>query len=208
MPWDGTEVWVAPLDDPGAARMVAGGPGESIWQPSWSPDGRLHWVSDGDGWWNIIREGEQLTDEQAELGYPQWLLGGSTYDFLPDGSIVCVRVRARRWSASACCARASRGSRTSGFPYHAVGYPYVKAQGERVVLVAAGPTEEEAVVSWSAAEGSRVVRQASARPARSGVGARAADARVRERRRAHVPRALVPAHQPRLRGSRRASSRR
>jgi dipeptidyl aminopeptidase/acylaminoacyl peptidase len=160
MPWDGTEVWVAPLDDPGSARRVAGGPGESIWQPSWSPDGRLHWVSDGDGWWNIFREGEQLTDEKAELGYPQWLLGGSTYDFLPDGSIVCVRVQGAMERLGVLHPGRSR-LEDLGLPYDAVGYPYVKALGDRVVLVAAGPTEEEAVVSWSAAEGSRVVRNAN-----------------------------------------------
>jgi dipeptidyl aminopeptidase/acylaminoacyl peptidase len=163
MPWDGTELWVAPLDDPASARQVAGGPGESIWQPSWCPEGVLHWVSDRDGWWNIYREGEQVTDEQAELGYPQWLLGGSTYDFLPDGSIVCVRVQGAVERLGVLRPGESR-LEDLGLPYDAVGYPYVKAQDDRVVLVAAGPTEEEAVVSWSAREGARVVRQASDEP--------------------------------------------
>ena len=92
MPWDGTELWIAPLDDPSRAERVAGGPGESIWQPDWDEQGRLHWVSDRSGWWQLYREYEQLTDEhEAELGYPQWLLGGSTYAFLPGGEIACVR---------------------------------------------------------------------------------------------------------------------
>ena len=33
MPWDGTELWVAPARDPGAARPLAGGPGESVFAP-------------------------------------------------------------------------------------------------------------------------------------------------------------------------------
>ena len=37
------------------------GPDESVFQPEWSADGRLHWVSDRDGWWNLYRDGEQLT---------------------------------------------------------------------------------------------------------------------------------------------------
>src|SRR5215210_1798867 len=84
MPWDGTELW---LD----GELVAGGPEESIWQPEWSPGGELHWVSDRTGWWQLYRHDGQLTDLEAELGYPQWLLGGSTYAFLEDGAIAVVR---------------------------------------------------------------------------------------------------------------------
>ena len=60
MPWDGTELWVADLDDSGAvaaAHRVAGGPHESIFQPMWSPDGMLFFVSDRTGWWNLYRAG-------------------------------------------------------------------------------------------------------------------------------------------------------
>ncbi len=58
MPWDGTELWVARLDEnglPQAPEKVAGGPRESVFQPEWSPDGRLYFVSDRGGWWNIYR---------------------------------------------------------------------------------------------------------------------------------------------------------
>ncbi|MGH9903280.1 MAG: S9 family peptidase, partial [Pyrinomonadaceae bacterium] len=44
MPWDGCELWVAALENPEDMRRVAGGPGESIWQPDWSPAGELHFV--------------------------------------------------------------------------------------------------------------------------------------------------------------------
>ncbi len=60
MPWDGTELWVAAIAADGSlgSRMkVAGGPDESIFQPSWSPDGRLYFVSDRTGWWNLYRAG-------------------------------------------------------------------------------------------------------------------------------------------------------
>ena len=36
-------------------RRVAGGPAESIYQPGWSPDGALYFVSDRDGWWTLYR---------------------------------------------------------------------------------------------------------------------------------------------------------
>jgi hypothetical protein len=58
MPWDGVELWLADLDDDGKPvwpRIVAGGDGESIFQPAFSPAGVLHFVSDRTGWWNLYR---------------------------------------------------------------------------------------------------------------------------------------------------------
>lgn len=82
MPWDGTRLHVAELDEDGRAARVAhlaghgvtpehhgtnplfdevlAYSGESIVEPRWSPDGELFFVSDrlevaGDRWWNIHR---------------------------------------------------------------------------------------------------------------------------------------------------------
>jgi dipeptidyl aminopeptidase/acylaminoacyl peptidase len=89
MPWDGTELWVAALDGSGADR-VAGGPEEAIVNPEWSPDGRLHWVSDLSGWWNLYREGEPLYPARAEFAMPLWELGQTSYVFMDDGRIACA----------------------------------------------------------------------------------------------------------------------
>jgi len=60
MPWVTTYLWVGDLTPDGEiehARQVAGGPGESIFQPEWSPGDDLYFVSDrGSGWWNLHRE--------------------------------------------------------------------------------------------------------------------------------------------------------
>src|SRR5579884_2285128 len=48
MPWDGTDLWVAELGEFGDVwntRRVAGSPQESIFQPEWSLDGTLHFIS-------------------------------------------------------------------------------------------------------------------------------------------------------------------
>ncbi len=105
MPWDGTELWVADLTADGelaAQRRVAGAAAESVLQPAWSPDGRLHFVSDRSGWWNLYRVesggdsargGEiacgvaALAPLAAELAKPPWVFGLQNYDFLPDGRI-------------------------------------------------------------------------------------------------------------------------
>ena len=96
MPWDGTELWVGALTDEGAVvtpRKVAGGERESIFQPTWSPDGVLYFVSDRTNWWNLYRwqgqDIEPVVQLAAELGHTAWLFGMSTYAFESERRIVC-----------------------------------------------------------------------------------------------------------------------
>lgn len=100
MPWDGTELYVAELALDGSvddARLVAGGREESIFQPQWSQDGTLHFVSDRAGWWNLYRERSGVVTPilpmEAEFGLPQWAFGLSAYDFLADGRLACLYVK-------------------------------------------------------------------------------------------------------------------
>ena len=58
MPWDGTELWLGQLNGDGSMaerQLIAGGETRSIYQPQWSPDGTLYFVSDRTGWWNLYR---------------------------------------------------------------------------------------------------------------------------------------------------------
>ena len=95
MPWDGTELWVGDIVDGQVVcgKRVAGGSHESIFQPVWSPDGILHFVSDRSGWWNLYRlhDGayQALYPKDAEFGVPQWVFGLSTYAFASSDRIIC-----------------------------------------------------------------------------------------------------------------------
>ncbi len=97
MPWDGCELWVAAFDSAGrlaSSAHVAGAGDESIFQPEWSSDGSLYFVSDRSGWWNLyrLRDGEttQVTNLEAELGVPYWVFGRSTYTVLSPRHVLCV----------------------------------------------------------------------------------------------------------------------
>jgi dipeptidyl aminopeptidase/acylaminoacyl peptidase len=85
----------------GEAELVAGGPVESIFQPEWSPDGVLYYVSDRTGWWNLYRrvngEVEALLPMEAEFGVPQWVFGMSTFSFESAQRLVCTYIRLGRW---------------------------------------------------------------------------------------------------------------
>ena len=156
MPWDGTELYVASLDRDlglGPARLVAGSQRESISQPRWAADGRLHYVSDRTGWGNLYRDdgefGRALAPRAAEFAEPDWTLGQSSYVFL-DGTIVAS------WH--------SAGRDHLGYLGHdgelvEIGVPYTSigslaAADGAVLAVAGSPTESPAVVRITVPSGS------------------------------------------------------
>ena len=137
MPWDGTELWVTPVRDPGSARPLAAGKGESVFAPAWDSHDRLRFVSDRDGWWNLYRTVadfgapdaaedlppvEQLSAERADLGHPQWLFGGSTHVELDDGSLVVVRTENATEQLYALPAGGG-ALRDLGLPFTSFGWP-------------------------------------------------------------------------------------
>jgi dipeptidyl aminopeptidase/acylaminoacyl peptidase len=165
MPWDGSELWLAPLGDPTGAHLLAGGPAESVFQPEWGSNGRLHFVSDRDGWWNLYRAEndavEQLTAEEADLGHPQWLFGGSTYAFLEGGTIACVQTE-RGTERLFALGPGAWEPRDLGLPFTSFGFPSLSARGSRLAFAAAGPAAETAVVVHDLASGeTETVRSAS-----------------------------------------------
>ncbi|MCA1584556.1 MAG: prolyl oligopeptidase family serine peptidase [Acidobacteria bacterium] len=104
MPWDGTELWVSTLEDDGTLgrrERIAGGSDESIFQPSWSPDGTLYWVSDITGWWNLYRrrggDTEPIHPKAAEFGKAQWTFSMVTYAFITAERLAVTYTENGRW---------------------------------------------------------------------------------------------------------------
>ena len=104
MPWDGTELWVGEISADGSlshTECVTGGVDESIFQPEWSPDGTLYFVSDRTNWWNLYRYQtgtvEPVCEMEAEFGRPQWIFGMSTYQFVSPNQIVCTYTQDGVW---------------------------------------------------------------------------------------------------------------
>ncbi|MFI5254364.1 MAG: prolyl oligopeptidase family serine peptidase [Candidatus Limnocylindrales bacterium] len=145
MPWDGSELRLADLDAagiPGAARTIAGSRAESIAEPAWSPDGRLHFVSDRSDWWNIQRleaDGTitALAPMEAESSGPQWVFGLASYGFLTDGSIVAAVTS----GGQDRLLHISAGRAPAEIPTPYTEISHVAAAGRTVALVASSPTE-------------------------------------------------------------------
>jgi dipeptidyl aminopeptidase/acylaminoacyl peptidase len=156
MPWEGTELWVANADGRDA-ELVTGGPAESVVQPAWSGDVRLHWVSDRSGWWNLYRDGEPLYPAGAEFAMPLWVFGQSTYAFLDDGRIACA------WSSAgfAHLGLLDPGSGAMEEPelerLPMLRSARIRSDGRRLVYVGASAGRGPAVVSVDVAAGEQTV---------------------------------------------------
>ncbi|GHO75099.1 peptidase [Ktedonobacter sp. SOSP1-85] len=154
MPWDGTELWVGELDANGFvsyAQYVAGGASESIFQPAWSPDGTLYFVSDRSGWWNLYRlKGESIEavcPMEAEFGRPQWVFDMSTYGFVSAERLVCIYGQNGDHLGSI---NLKTGILTEiETPYTALSSPAISS--ERVVFTAGSPTQRPAIVQYDLA---------------------------------------------------------
>jgi dipeptidyl aminopeptidase/acylaminoacyl peptidase len=149
MPWDGTELWVGELAADGSldrAERVAGGIDESIFQPEWSPDGVLYFVSDRTGWWNLYRwhneRIEPLCEMEAEFGRPQWIFGISTYAFESAHRIICAYNQQGLWRL-ASLDTTTRKLEPIETPYQ--GILDVRAAPGRVTFVGGSPTEPSCV---------------------------------------------------------------
>ncbi len=157
LPWDGTELYVAELQADGSlgtAVLVAGGPEESIFQPEWSPDGVLHFVSDRSGWWNLYRwaggQVEALHPMEAEFGLPQWVFGMDTYGFASAERIICTFTRNGVWQLASLDLRTKELTRIAT-PYSDILRPDVK--GNQVLFLGASPTIPFCVVKLDLSSG-------------------------------------------------------
>ena len=101
MPWDGTELRVAPVAgstvDVAAAALVMGGQEESVLAPRWHGDAELYVISDASGWWNLYSVTaaagavpRPLHPLAEEFAGPLWELGGRPYGLLGDGRLAVL----------------------------------------------------------------------------------------------------------------------
>ena len=164
MPWDGTELWVADVTAAGtltAARLVAGGPEESIYQPGWAPDGSLYFASDRSNWWTLYRIGSMdshaaadapevvLKDPpaDAEVGRPQWVFGTATWVFAGESRMLAAYTQRGHWHLADVNTRTGEWRRIeTDLEPHDWMAADANAALPQAVLVAASSTRSDSVV--------------------------------------------------------------
>ena len=158
MPWDAAELWVADFHSDGtidAAHKVAGGGGRevqySVYQPTWSEDGILHYISDASGWTNLYscRDGvlNALTPIDREFGIPQWVLASSTYSITKDNQIYAVYIQDGKQQL--CHIDEETGHiEPIALPYRYFG-DHLLSAGDYLCFRAAGPATQEAIYAFN-----------------------------------------------------------
>jgi dipeptidyl aminopeptidase/acylaminoacyl peptidase len=145
MPWDAAQLVVRAAD--GTETVVAGGPGESVVQPTWAADGTLWFLCDATDVWSLHRwrpgaRAELVLDVGSDIASPQWVFGQRRFDLLPDGRIVLAF--ARDGADRLAVLGPDGGVRELDLPYAAFGS--LTAHGDAVVCTAGGPADEPVVL--------------------------------------------------------------
>ncbi len=168
MPWDGCELWLGEIAADSTVtnhQRIAGAVDESIFQPEWSPDGTLYFVSDRSGWWNLYRatdEGltEAVCKMEAEFGAAQWIFGLSTYSFESAERIICAYSERAIWHLGTIETRTGRLERIDT-PYTEISY--VCASPGRAVFRAGTPTAPFSLIVFDLSTQTATVLQRQSR---------------------------------------------
>ena len=160
MPWDGTELWVGTFKEDctlNPTTRVAGSVNESVFQPEWSPDNVLHFISDASGWWNIYRWREHLTPSRieplykmtSEFGLPQWVFGLSTYGFESVNRLICTYTHQSTTHMASLISGTGKLDPIN-LPYS--GIRFIRVTSGRAFFIADSPVEPAAMIQFDIPE--------------------------------------------------------
>ena len=170
MPWDNSECWLAQFSSFGLLQKqvkVAGGEintgiknnggkntiGESIFQPQWSPNSELFFVSDRSNWWNIERYNpstktrNKVHSMEAEFATPQWVFGMSTYSFLNSFSLFCCYTQNGRWYG-ATIDLLSNHFKALDLPFSSIRSIHANDETDTAAFIASDYDQLDSIVQW------------------------------------------------------------
>ncbi len=165
MPWDGTELRVAPVEDgkPGKSRLLKGSGRESVLAPLWRDTEWLYVATDWTGWWNIYAVGlsgqppRALYPAEAEFADPLWQLGGRPFALLADGRLA---VRHGQGGARLALLDPETSELTDAEIPFTVFADCLSADGLTVAGIGGSPTQPQSVVRLDTATGGHAVLRA------------------------------------------------
>jgi len=159
MPWDTTELLVAPIANPSKPELIAGGHDESVQYPTWAPDGSLVFLSDRTGFWNFYRyDGHQtraLHNAPYDFTHPMWVLDSAPYSVIradQDGiEIGCMWLEDGMSKIGVLRCDQEGRSELAEIPTEAVAAS-IRGQGPRSTVLLSYPDRlsELAIVDWDA----------------------------------------------------------
>lgn len=159
MPWDASECWLAEVNAEGIIRnplKMAGDGDESIFQPQWSLDNQLFFISDKTNWWNIYsynissQKITAITALDAEFATPQWQFGMSCYGFLTAEKLLCCYSHLGQWYLSIADTKSSGQPLLSAplsLPFTTI--EAISCERQQALFIGASATSLPSVYQWS-----------------------------------------------------------
>lgn len=168
MPWDAATLVLADIFEGGSLKnekIIAGGEGEAVFQPLFSLDNRLYFISDRSGFWNIYRYNggiENIYKMDSEFGYPAWLFSFSMYGFLEEeGGFSIIASYFKNCEGHLAIIEPFQGKlrelKFSGLNY----FFNIKTSKNRAIFKAQSPDDEGAIVLYDHENGKfQIVKRA------------------------------------------------
>jgi len=159
MPWDGTRLMIGTLggNPPRVkkARVIAGGHGENITQPRFSPDGKFLSYLVGRGDWHVLEVFNLETAERKiwlagdfDLSTPSWTQGNHSYGWSPFGNRIFI-LTYTDGLASLCSVDAAGTVQTIPTePYTWLDQLSVSPVNDEFALIASSPRIPWQVIRW------------------------------------------------------------
>lgn len=153
MPWDSTQLWTADYIKGSLTHThcIKDDKNVSIFQPQWSPNETLTYVSDKNGWWNLFQNvGENakiIFPIHAEFGRPLWILGMSTWGFIGSDIIAAFQEKGS-WKIAYI---SPKESEIYLLPFEASNISSLRTNDHKAVFIADFPLDAQKVVSYDLA---------------------------------------------------------
>lgn len=170
MPWDGTRLCIGRFDPQTLAlsevTQMAGGADTPVFQPEFSPDGKWLAFITGYGEWDSLVVLDLQTGERrnlvsgSSLLQPAWVQGVRTIGWSPTSqSIYYLQNDSGFGSLWRVALEGGAGERIDLGPYTWLEQLAISPFEERLALVASAAVVPTRIITWSLAEGMRVVRR-------------------------------------------------
>jgi len=165
MPWDESYLYLCDLNKPEENPIaVAGGIGNSVYQPLFALDGTLFFVDEESGFWNIYKISEPrkalvsggkdlnvpVWSDSLEFGFPLWVFADPTFALAADGkSLYSVYCQKGLWNL----ALLKFDSNRNDYSLCRIETPftdldYISARENNIVMIAGAPNMVRSVVKF------------------------------------------------------------
>ncbi|MCH9811508.1 prolyl oligopeptidase family serine peptidase [bacterium] len=147
MSWDRSDVWKVRLNEEGdfVERAQISPKGDiSSCDPRFSPSGKLFYVCDKTGFWNLYEEdGSVVCEMEADFSKPHWHMGHKRYTFATEEILAAVYTKN---ATDYLCLIIDENEKTLDLPFTSI--PHLVSHGGKLYFIAASKETMSSIYSY------------------------------------------------------------